>query len=481
MKNLVLKNGTIVNEGEVFIGSVLVSGERISRIVRRSAFPTGEDYLSCVDSLSENAEVVDVAGLHIFPGVIDSHVHFREPGDGLKGTIESESRAAVLGGVTSFMDMPNNSPSAVTRQALEDKFSKAEKTSFANYSFYLGASNANLEEIRGIARQDVCGVKVFMGSSTGNLLVDSGKALEDIFRICPVPIAVHCEDNAIIAANLKSATEKYGDQIPPEMHPVIRSREACLISSEKAIALAQKYNSRLHILHITTREEVKMLENIINPDSWDINDPHRRAMITAEACPTYLWFCSQDYKHYGNLIKCNPAIKDEEDMLALRSALKDGVLKTVGSDHAPHIFQDKLRPYTHCPSGIPLGQYIFQMMLTLAKAGVFTLEEVADRMAHGPANCFSVKDRGFIREGYYADLTVVDLQRPSPSADNPQTKCRWSPFAEEGIVFHPEEGKDEIIPSFPCSVMHTIINGSFAVKDGEFTGIRCGRRLSFNR
>ena len=475
--NLLLKNGTIVNEGEVFRGSIVIIGERISEIIRES----DPQYNSRIDNALQKAEVMDLTGLHVFPGIIDSHVHFREPGDGVKGTIESESRAAVMGGVTSFMDMPNNSPAATTLQMLEDKFASAAKSSYANYSFYLGASNSNLEEIRHIPERDVCGVKVFMGSSTGNLLVDSGKALEDIFLVSPCLIAVHCEDNSIISSNLKDAAQKYRDNIPSLAHPLIRSRQACVSSSERAIALAQKYNSRLHILHITTKEEVQMLEDIINPDSWNFNDSHRRALITGEACPSYLWFCSKDYEHYGNLIKCNPAIKDEEDMLALRKALKDGVLKTVGSDHAPHLLSDKLKPYAQCPSGMPLVQYSLQMMLSLCKAGVFTLEDVADRMAHGPAKCFSLKDRGFIREGFYADLAIVDLEKASDSAENPQTKCRWSPFSEEGIVFHPEEGTDQMLPSFPCSVTHTIVNGCLVVNNGSITDEKRVKRLEFDR
>lgn len=453
MKNLLLKNGTIVNEGEVFRGSIVICDERISEVIRES----DPQYVSRIKSAEKKAEVIDLTGLHVFPGVIDSHVHYREPGDGKKGTIETESRASVLGGVTSFMDMPNNNPPALTLSLLEEKFKSAAKSSYANYSFYLGAGKDNIQEIRNVDPKRICGVKLFMGSSTGNLAVEDNAAVDSIFKYCPTLLAVHCEDNSIISANLKTAIEKYGAEIPPKEHPAIRSAAACLKSSQRAVKLANRYNTRLHILHITTKEETKMLEGVKNPD------------ITAEACPTYLWFCSKDYRKYGNLIKCNPAVKDEEDMLAIRKALKDGVLKTVGSDHAPHLLSDKLKPYADCPSGIPLGQYLFQIMLTLSKEGVFTLEEVADRTAHSPARCFKIKDRGFIREGYFADLAIAELNRPSDSPVQPQTLCGWSPFSEKGPR------------AFPCSVVHTIINGEFAVKDGQITGKRSGKRLEFDR
>ncbi|MBR0314244.1 MAG: dihydroorotase [Bacteroidales bacterium] len=445
--DLLLRNGTIVNEGEVFKGSIVISGERISRIIRE------ED---CHRMDFSGMEILDMTGLHIFPGVIDSHVHYREPGDGRKGTIESESRASVLGGVTSFMDMPNNTPPALTLPLLEEKYSIAEETSYANYSFYLGAGKDNLQEIKRMNPKDICGVKLFMGSSTGNLAVEDSDAVENIFRYCPTLLAVHCEDNGIISANLNKAIKKYGAEIPAKEHQHIRSAAACLKSSKKAIELAKKHNTRLHVLHITTKEEAEMLA--------DLNDPS----ITGEACPTYLWFSSKDYENYGNLIKCNPSIKSEEDMIALRKALKDGVLKTVGSDHAPHLLSDKLKPYTECPSGIPLGQYLFQIMLALAKEGVFSLEDVADRTAHGPARCFELKDRGFIREGYYADLAVVDLGKEYAKLSAPASLCGWSPFSEKEM-------------SFPCSVIHTLVNGCFVVKNGELTGDRHSLRLKFDR
>ena len=457
--DLLLRNGTIVNEGEVFKGSIVISGERISRIIREP------------ESLQfdpSGMEVLDMTGLHIFPGVIDSHVHFREPGDGWKGNIESESKAAVLGGVTSFMDMPNNTPPALTLDLLEDKFDSAEETSYANYSFYLGASNSNLNEIRRVRRKDICGVKLFMGASTGGLLVDDESALENVFRYSPILIAVHCEDSSIISANLKKAIDRYGAEIPPQMHPEIRSRICCLKSTEKAVSLANKYKSRLHILHVTTKEEAELISTL--PEN-----------ITAETAPSYLWFCDKDYRRYGNLIKCNPSVKAKADMLALRKALKEGVIKTVGSDHAPHLLGDKLKPYTEAPSGIPLMQYTLMMMLTLAKRGEFSLTDIAEHLSHSPAKCFKVEDRGFIREGYYADLAIVDLEKPFTSIDSPAAMCRWSPFSENGIVYHPQSGKDEILDTFPASVVHIIVNGCVTVKDGRLTQNRNPKRLRFDR
>ncbi|MBR5073631.1 MAG: amidohydrolase family protein [Bacteroidales bacterium] len=457
--DLLLRNGTVVNEGEVFKGSIVICGERISRIIREADFHQ-EDF--------SGMETLDMTGLHIFPGVIDTHVHFREPGGGRKANIESESKAAVLGGVTSFMDMPNNTPPALTLDLLEDKFKSAEKTSFANYSFYLGASNSNLGEIKKINRKEICGVKLFMGASTGGLLVDDESALENVFRFSPTLIAVHCEDSSLISANLKKAIEKYGADIPAQMHPKIRSRQCCLKSTEKALYLANKHKSRLHILHVTTKEEAELIS--AQPEN-----------ITAETAPSYLWFCDKDYKEYGNLIKCNPSIKGRGDMLSLRKALKEGAIKTVGSDHAPHLLGDKLKPYTEAPSGIPLMQYTLMMMLTLAKRGEFSLTDIAEHLSHSPAECFKVEGRGFIREGYYADFAIVDLEKPYMYIDSPDAKCGWSPFSQKGIFFHPESGKDEKINTFPASVVHTIVNGCVTVRDGRLTQNRNPKRLTFDR
>jgi len=481
MDNLLLKNGTIVNEGEVFKGSIVISGEYIDQVIRESDYKSAGEYEAFLSKVASQMDVMDIEGLHVFPGVIDSHVHFREPGDGWKGNIESESQAAVLGGVTSFMDMPNNSPAALTRSLLEDKFASAENSSYANYSFYLGASNDNIREIKRMRRKDICGVKLFMGSSTGNLLVDDNNALEDIFKYAPTLIAVHCEDNSEIASNLRKAVKKYGTDIPVEMHPLIRSREACLKSSSLAVSLAEKHKSRLHILHVTTKEEVEMLSKLRNPKSWRPSDPKRKAMVTAETCPSYLWFCSDDYKRYGNLIKCNPAIKTREDMLALRKALREGTLKTVGTDHAPHLLTEKMKPYSEAPSGIPLIQYSFQILLTLAAEGELSLADVADRMSHSPARCFALEDRGFIRSGYFADLAIVDLGKKFRNLPFPMAMCRWSPFSEKGLVFHRDEKEDREMETFPMSVEHTVVNGCFVVRNGKITGERRSRRLKFDR
>ncbi len=467
--DLLLKNATVVNEGQTFRGSVVVRGERISQVLRQKDFASVKLYNEAVRNAASLAETMDLEGLHVFPGMIDTHVHFREPGDGWAGNIESESKAAVLGGVTSFMDMPNNIPPATSNALLEDKFASAEQTSYANYSFYLGATGNNLDQIRSIRKKQVCGVKVFMGSSTGNLLVDRAEDMEDIFRYCRVPIAVHAEDNAVIASNLSAAIQRFSGSIPPQMHPKIRSRSACLKSSGLAVELALKHCARLHILHITTKEEVQMLSQVQNS-----------GLITAETCPSYLWFCSKDYRRYGNLIKCNPAIKDVEDMLELRKALKNGILQTVGSDHAPHLLKDKLKPYNQCPSGIPLIQYEMQMMLALAKEGVFALADIAEKTSHNPARCFAIKDRGFIREGQYADLAIADLSRPA-STDSPAAMCRWSPFSEEGICIRGKDGKAKRKNGFPCSIVHTMVNGCFVVRNGLLTGKRRSRRLMFDR
>ncbi len=480
MKNLLLKNATIVNEGETFKGSIVVSGEYIDQIIRQSDYKTGELYECFIQQIATQMEVLDVSGKYILPGVIDTHVHFREPGDGWKGNIESESRAAVLGGVTSFMDMPNNTPPALTLSLLEDKFASAEISSYANYSFYLGASNSNIQEIKSMRCKDICGVKLFMGASTGNLMVDDDRAVEDVFKSSPTLIAVHCEDNQEILSNLKKAEARYGADIPPQMHSMIRSRAACLKSSQKAVLLAQKYKARLHILHVSTKEEVLLLAGLKNPAIWKRRDKDRKAMITGEACASYLWFCSEDYVKYGNLIKCNPSIKSAEDMMCLRKALKNGVLQTIGSDHAPHLVSEKLRPYLESPSGIPLVQYSLQMMLTMARYGEFTLADVADKMSHSPASCYALEKRGFIRSGYFADIVVVDIENQVNNS-LPRSMCRWSPFSERNIIYHRNDNKDEQLSSFPVSVVHTIVNGCLVVKDGMITGNRRSRRLKFDR
>lgn len=463
MKTL-LKNGTIVSDGRVFEGSLLIDGGIIASVADGSAFGSRAGYEARIAELSRGAEVHDLSGLHIFPGVIDDHVHFREPGTGVSGTIESESAAAVAGGLTSFMDMPNNSPAAVTLEQIEKKFVRGEETSYANYSFYIGASNDNIGEIRNIDPTRICGVKLFMGSSTGNLLVDSEEALEKVFSNSPVLIAAHCEDNGIIAANMRRFAARYGDDIPVSAHPLIRSREACIRSFEKAVALAEKFGSRLHILHISTAEECAMLEAL----QADALRKGTECAVSGEACVHYLLFDSGDYAMYGNMIKCNPAIKDSADRAAIREAVAKGVIKVVGTDHAPHPLSEKRKPFAAAPGGIPLVQYSLQIMLELYKEGLFTLAQVADRMSHSPAKLFNIAGRGFIREGYFADLAVVNLSGVD-SNGSPVSKCGWSPFSE--------------VPTKPFSttVAATYVNGCLTAKNGRLTGGRNPMPLMFDR
>ena len=449
--NLLIKNGTIVNNGLSFKGSLLIAGDKIAGV-----YPEAPK-----DSSTTEPEgpyrVLDASGLHIFPGVIDDQVHFREPGNTSKATIASESAAAVLGGVTSFMDMPNNNPPAVTNRAMEEKYGIAARDSFANYSFYIGATNDNIEEITKINKTNVCGVKVFMGSSTGNMLVNDPAALENIFKYAPVPIAVHCEEEEIVRKNLQEYTVKYGENIPFEAHPDIRSREACIRCTRRALNLAIKNRSRLHVLHISTAEEIEMIRQArtVNPG------------ITAEVCVHYLWFCREDYSRFGSRIKCNPAIKEKSDREALRQGVKEGIIQVVATDHAPHLKAEKENPYLKAPSGLPLVQHSLQLMLDLAAKGIFTLEEVAARMCHGPAECFNIRRRGYIQEGFFADLVLADLQRPdSHSPLHPAYKCGWSPFAGH---------------TFGSSIIHTFVNGEQTVENGKLTGAKPGMRLEFDR
>ena len=439
MKTLI-KNGLIVNEGNSFIGSILIENELISEIFCGN------------DTLPEADVVIDATSKVVFPGVIDDQVHFREPGASHKATIESESKAAILGGVTSFMDMPNNNPPATSICDIEKKFTIAQSDSYANYSFYLGATNSNLEEILSVDPSKVCGVKIFMGSSTGNMLVDNEDTLNSIFSKSKILLATHCEDEQTIKSNLDSALEKYGENIPFSEHPKIRSEEACVKSTKKAIALAEKYNSTLHILHISTATEAKLLAEARRVNS----------SITGEICTHYLWFDNRDYNEYGAKIKCNPAIKGEKDKLALRDALKKGDIQVVATDHAPHLITEKNNNYLNSPSGIPMVQNSLQLMLELVKLGVFTLEEVATFMSHNPATIFSIDRRGFIRKGYYADLAIVDIERPSINI--PAYKCGWSPFK-----------------SFSSTIDTTILNGEVVVRNSELIGVKAAKRLIFNR
>lgn len=439
-----IKNGIIINEGLSFRGSLLIEGSIIKSIIRDGeALP--------------NAELtIDASNQYIIPGIIDDQVHFREPGNTHKGEIETESRAAVLGGVTSFMDMPNNNPPATSVAALEEKFSIASERSYCNYSFYLGASNDNIDEIKKSNTGNICGVKVFMGSSTGNMLVDNAESLENIFNNSPLTIATHCEEEEIIRENTQIAISKYGENIPFEEHKNIRSREACIASTKKAVDLAIRNKTKLHILHISTKDEVEIIKKAkeINPK------------ISGETCVHYLIFDSSMYHKMGSHIKCNPSIKEREDKEAIINALKEQVISVVATDHAPHTIEEKSNTYLKAPSGLPLVQHSLQIMWSLKEQGAFSAEQIVEWMCHSPAKIFGIKNRGFIREGYFADITVIDPNRTyTVNKANIAYKCGWSPF--DGTTF-------------ACSISNTIVNGVLVVKDGEITGNKHSLPLIIN-
>lgn len=459
MKRLI-KGGTIINEGLSFKGSLLINNEKIEKILDSRLLQGGyEEAVARIgQSVTESGgEVIDARGLHILPGIIDDQVHFREPGGEQKGTIESESKAAVLGGVTSFMDMPNNNPAATTIEALEQKFEIAANSSYANYSFYLGATNENIEEIKRADKRRVCGIKIFMGSSTGNMLVDNPQALERIFAESPILIAAHCEDEEIIKRNLACYREKYGEDIPFSAHTYIRSREACVACSRRAIDYALKTGARLHILHISTADEIEMVKRAARLSP----------LITGEICLHYLWFTGEESERFGSRIKCNPSIKGQSDREALRKAVKEGTIKVLATDHAPHTLKEKQQGYLAAPSGLPTIQHGLQIMVELVKRGIFTMEEVVNTMCHGPAECFNIAGRGFIREGYSADLVIADLDREYTVApQNIAYKCKWSPF--EGY-------------SFGSSIIHTFVNGRAVVREGRLTEAKAAAELRFER
>ncbi len=443
MASILIKSATIVNEGQQLTGDVLIKDGFIERIDPAIAVPADREI---------NAE-----GLHLLPGCIDDQVHFREPGLTHKADIYTESRAAVAGGITSFMEMPNTVPNTLTRELLEDKYRIAAQNSVANYSFYMGAGNDNLEEVLRTDPRNVCGIKVFMGSSTGNMLVDNEATLEGIFEKAPMLIATHCEDEDIIRHNLMQYKHRYGEQITPEMHPLIRSSEACYASSSIAVELARRYGSRLHILHISTAEETELFSNRL---------PLKDKRITAEACIHHLWFTDADYREKGNWIKWNPAVKAASDRDTVLQAVLNDHIDVIATDHAPHTIAEKMQPYLQAPSGGPLVQDALRAMLELYHRGKITLEKIVEKMAHNPAICFQVAKRGFIREGYWADLVLVNLNRPSEvNRSGVLSKCGWSPF--EGTIF-------------TSSVESTIVSGRLAYHQGELmTGQ--GERLTFTR
>lgn len=443
---LLINKATIVNEGESFTGSVLIEGERISQVFRDEV---PERIINACE------KVIDARGLYLIPGVIDDQVHFREPGLTHKGDIFTESRSAVAGGVTSYMEMPNTNPQTITNDELMRKLEMASEKSAANYSFYLGATNDNIAELRKVDKKHVCGVKVFMGASTGNMLVNNEKALQQIFAEVDSLIATHCEKEDIIRDNVDLYKKKFGENIPIEYHPLIRSAEACYQSSAQAIELADKYGSRLHVLHLSTAREMSLFSN----------SPLEGKKITGEVCVHHLWFTDQDYERLGAKIKWNPAIKTVEDRSSLRVALIEGKLDVVATDHAPHLLSDKEGGSLQAASGGPLVQHSLQVMLELAHNGLYTKEFVVDKMCHAPSILFGVKDRGFIREGYFADLVLIN---PSESynvtPENILYKCGWSPF--EGETFH-------------NTISKTFVNGKIAFEDGVVSEKLYGKALEF--
>lgn len=444
MASILIKSATIVNEGKLTQADLFIKDGFIEKIA------------GSIDAKADKE--INAEGLHLFPGCIDDQVHFREPGLTHKGNIASESRAAVAGGITSFMEMPNTVPNALTQQLLQDKYDIAAKNSPANYSFFMGASNDNLDEVLRTDAKNVCGVKVFMGSSTGNMLVDNPTTLEHLFAQSPMLIATHCEDEATIKSNLEHYKQLLGENIPVRLHPKIRSAEACYLSSSMAVELAKKHNTRLHILHISTAKETNLFSNDI---------PLADKRITAEACIHHLWFTDADYETKGNLIKWNPAVKTEADRDEILKAVLDGRIDVIATDHAPHTLEEKALPYLQAPSGGPLVQHALPAMLELYHHGKITLEQIAEKMAHNVATIFQIEKRGFIREGYWADMALVNLNSPwQVNKGNILYKCGWSPF----------EGS-----TFKASVVSTIVSGNLVYENGKLVNEQSGQRMTFAR
>ena len=443
MSNLLLTNARLVNEGRIVETDVWVKGERIERI-GAGAVPA-------------DAQVIDLKGRHLLPGIIDDQVHCREPGLTHKATLATESLAAVCGGVTSFLDMPNTSPPTIDRAALADKQRIAAGGCHTNWGFYIGATNTNVEELKRVGPQDACGIKVFMGASTGNMLVDDPQTLEAIFAGAHLPVVTHCEDSPMIWEAERRFRERYGEDVPMSAHPEIRSAEACYKSSSLAVELAKRHGTRLHVLHLSTARELGLFDA----------GPLANKRITAEVCVHHLWFDESDYADLGTRIKCNPAIKTTADRDALRAAVRDDLIDVIATDHAPHTLEEKDRSYFQAPSGLPLVQHSLLMMLDQHRAGMFSLEKIVEKAAHNPATLFGIVDRGFVREGYFADLVAVDLAgvtRVTP--DQVRYKCGWSPL--EGVQLR-------------ASVLLTVVNGAVVYRDGEPTGQRVARALEFRR
>jgi dihydroorotase len=444
LRRLLITNARLINEGAIQAADVLIQGERIEKIGSSIAAP-------------DNAQVLDAAGLYLLPGMIDDQVHFREPGLTEKGDIATESAAAIAGGVTSFMDMPNVSPQTTTRDALADKYRAAQRRARANYAFYLGATNRNIGEIRTVRVDEACGIKVFMGASTGDMLVDDSDALERIFTDAPIIVVTHCEHSPTIRDNEARAKAEFGANIPMSEHPKIRSAAACLASSSMAVDLARRHGARLHVLHLTTALEMGLFSRANRRDK----------NITAEVCVHHLWFDESRYADLGARIKCNPAIKTAKDREALVAAVNDGRIDIIATDHAPHTASEKKRTYFKAPAGLPLVQHALQVLFDLAKAGQISLETIVDRTSHAIADVFGVIDRGYVREGYFADLVLVDADRPyTVEPSNLLYKVHWSPF----------EGH-----TFSSTIDTTLVNGTIAFRNGQLTPHVAGQRLRFNR
>ncbi len=446
-KKYYIKGASIINETRKYMADVAIKDGLIEKIV----FPSG-------NFDSTGYEIVDGKGKILIPGAIDDQVHFREPGLTHKAEIYTEAKAAVAGGVTSYMEMPNTKPGAVTIELLEQKYTRAAECSLANYSFYMGTTNDNLAEILKVDYKNVCGVKIFMGSSTGNMLVDNEAAINELFKNVKVIIASHCESDPMIAENLEKYKSRFGEDIPVEIHPLIRSAEACYASSSKAIELANKNGARFHVLHISTGIETGLFRNDI---------PLKEKKITAEACIHHLWFCDEDYAKKGNLIKWNPAVKTKADREKIWEALLDDRIDVIATDHAPHTLEEKQLPYAQCPSGGPLVQHSVVAMFEFWHRGKISLEKVVEKMCHNVADLFQIEKRGYIREGYYADLVLIDANTEwTVSRENILSKCGWSPF--EGETFH-------------SRVLKTFVNGRLVYDEGKFDETAIGMRLSFNR
>jgi len=439
-----IKNATMVNEGQVYQTDILIENQLIKEI--SSEITIEADY------------TIEAEGLHLIPGIIDDQVHFREPGLTHKANIYTESKAAVAGGITSFMEMPNTKPQALTQELLEDKYVIASQNSIANYSFFMGASNNNLEEVLKTDPKKVGAIKIFMGSSTGNMLVDNRIVLEEIFKKSPMLIAVHCEDEQTIQENTIQAKKEFGEEVPISEHPKIRSAEACYKSSSMAVELAKKHKTRLHVFHLSTEKEISLFDNTL---------PLAEKLITAEVCIHHLWFDESKYAEKGTLIKWNPAVKKASDKEALLQALLDDKLDVIATDHAPHTLEEKSNTYFNSPSGGPLVQHALPAMLSFVKQEKISIEKVVEKMCHNPAICFKVENRGFIREGYFADLVLVNLDKPwEVNKNNILYKCGWSPFEGE---------------TFNAQITHTFVNGHIAYEYGNFDETQRGMRLTFDR